>query len=140
MKWTNRDIDFLTQNKDLPISLLAEKLHRSERAVYKKRTDLGIDFKNHTLNTERVNDNLLRKLIHLKFPVGCFKPNREFYKQTGIGQKRYGQLWRGEKNILPNEYIAIATFLNVALKEAFDDRQLTLFEEKEDNQEKEITL
>jgi len=44
-------------------------------------------------------------------PQVVFRPNREFYKTTGIGRKRFGALYRGEKSPLLSELEAIAQAL-----------------------------
>jgi len=56
-----------------------------------------------------------------------FMPTHRFFESTGIGQRRWWQLYKGEKKLTEKEYKAIATHLNVSLEEAFEARQLTLF-------------
>lgn len=47
-----------------------------------------------------------------------FNPNREFYQITGIKQKRFGQIYRGEKSPEIEEIESISSFLNIP-KEKF---------------------
>jgi hypothetical protein len=45
--------------------------------------------------------------------MGEFKPSKEFYQKTGIRQKRFGQLYRGEKSPKIEEIKAISYCLNI---------------------------
>jgi hypothetical protein len=45
--------------------------------------------------------------------MGEFKPSKEFYQKTGIRQKRFGQLYRGEKSPQIEEIKAISSCLNI---------------------------
>lgn len=49
---------------------------------------------------------------------GEFKPFKVFYRETKIGQKRFGQLYRGEKSPNYAEIEAISVCLNIP-KERF---------------------
>lgn len=44
-------------------------------------------------------------------------PNRRFYNRVGINQKRFGQLIRGEKNLLLDEAVRLSDFFKVPLDE-----------------------
>ena len=44
-----------------------------------------------------------------------FKPNKAFFSEIGISQKRFGQLIRNEKEALPSELKAIADYFKVAI-------------------------
>lgn len=74
--------------------------------------------------------NLLVKLLKIKFrhPEN-FNPTRDFYKETGIGQRRYWDLFFGRKNISGKEYQALTKYFGVTIDEDLDARQLELFEE-----------
>ena len=71
--------------------------------------------------------NLVREIIAMKFVYPeYFSPTHRFFESTGIGQRRWWQLYRGDKKMTEKEYRAIATHLKVSLKEVFEVRQLTL--------------
>jgi hypothetical protein len=73
--------------------------------------------------------NLARELIAIKFVYPeYFTPTRQFFLSTKIRQRRWWQLYRGEKKITELEYRAVVEHLNITLNEAFEARQLTLFE------------
>lgn len=44
-----------------------------------------------------------------------FKPTPEFYKAVGIGRKRFGQLYRGQKSPLLSELESISKHTKVAV-------------------------
>lgn len=58
-------------------------------------------------------------------------PNRAFYKEVGINQMRWWDLYHGKKQINQREYIALSEYLGITLQEAFDARQLDLFNTEE---------
>ena len=73
--------------------------------------------------------NLAQEIISMKFIYPeYFLPTRSFFAATGIGQRRWWQLYRGDKKMTESEYKSLAQHLNVSLQEAFDARQLILFE------------
>lgn len=79
-----------------------------------------------------VKRNLLIVLLKIKFRhPEDFSPTRMFYKETGIGQRRYWDLYFGRKAITWKEYAAVAEYLGVTVREAVDSRQLELFTEEE---------
>lgn len=72
------------------------------------------------------------EMLKLKFKhPEDFTPTRAFYKETGIGQRRWWDLYYGRKPITGKEYTAVAEYLGVTIQEAIESRQLELFEEKE---------
>lgn len=78
-----------------------------------------------------VRRNLLLEMLKIKFRhPEDFSPTRAFYKETGIGQRRYWDLYFGRKAITGKEYAAVAEYLSVTIHEAFESRQLELFEEE----------
>lgn len=79
-----------------------------------------------------VKRNLLIALLQIKFRhPEDFAPTRMFYEETGIGQRRYWDLYFGRKPITGKEYAAVAEYLGVTVIEAIDSRQLELFTEEE---------
>lgn len=132
MKWSDEDIEYLRENVDKQtVQAIAAALKRSTRSVNLKIYRLQLPVKRGGINKDFVGKNMLHELISIKISPEYFKPNRRFFNQTGIGQKRFYQLLRGEKQITQKEYIAIAIALNITLQEAFDSRQLQLDFEKE---------
>ena len=78
-----------------------------------------------------VKRNLLMAMLKLKFRhPEDFSPTRVFYKETGIGQRRWWDLYYGRKPITGKEYTAVAEYLGLTIQEAIESRQLELFEEK----------
>lgn len=79
-----------------------------------------------------VKRNLLIALLKIKFRhPEDFAPTRLFYNETGIGQRRYWDLYFGRKPITGKEYATVAEYLGVTVIEAIDSRQLELFTEEE---------
>lgn len=80
---------------------------------------------------ESVKRNLLMILLKTKFKhPEDFCPSRKFYEEVGIGQRRFWSLYHGRKAITPKEYHAVASYLGITPLEAFEARQLNLFEEE----------
>lgn len=50
-------------------------------------------------------------------PQVFFRPTRDFYKATGIGRKRFGALYRGEKSPTLSEIEAIAKQLDKSVSD-----------------------
>ena len=76
--------------------------------------------------------NMLVELLRLKFRnLEDFTPSRAFYDFVGIGQKRYWDLFFGRRKITGTEYCKVAEYLGVTMQEAFDSRQLELFDDTE---------
>ena len=61
-----------------------------------------------------VKRNLLVEMLQIKFRhIEDFSPTRTFYQETGIGQRRYWDLFFGRKPITSKEYAAVAEYLGV---------------------------
>lgn len=79
-----------------------------------------------------VRRNLLMALLKIKFRhPEDFSPTRMFYRETGIGQRRYWDLYFGRKPITGKEYSAVAEYFGITVTEAIESRQLELFSEEE---------
>lgn len=79
-----------------------------------------------------VKRNLLMALLKIKFRhPEDFSPTRMFYRETGIGQRRYWDLYFGRKPITGKEYSAVAEYFGIAVTESIESRQLELFTEEE---------
>ena len=123
--WKPEEIKFLNDNIGrLTLADLAERLGKSELAVklymYRHRMTIG----------PVVKRNLLQELLKIKFGnPKYFQPTREFYADIGITQRRFWDLFHGRKPLTDAEYLKFAKHFNVSLEEAFEARQLNLFQE-----------
>ena len=100
---------------------------------YRSRTSVDLKIKRmrlakvKTVDPERVKRNLITEMLRQRIgDPRNFQPQRDFYERTKIGQKRFWQLYNGEKNPSQNEYIALTREWNVTLEDAFDIRQLKI--------------
>ncbi len=125
-KWTPDEVEFLRKNYTLPVDVLSEKLRRSPMAVNIKIHRLRLSLKRNTRTAERVPKNILYEMISSKIEPRYFRPGLDFYHRTGIGQKRFWQLFRGEKNMTRHEYLAIARELGIPLSEGINFFQTEL--------------
>ena len=106
---------------------MATRLERTEMSVrlYILRNRLTV--------RQLIKRNLLLEMLKIKFRhPEDFTPTRLFYKETNINPRRYWDLYFGRKPITGKEYAAVAEYLGVTVQEAFDSRQLDLFEEDKD--------
>lgn len=126
-RWTAEEAAFVRQYLGkISIEDMASHLERSPMSVrlYILRNRLTVG--------SRVRRNLLLQILKIKFRhPEDFSPSRAFYKETGIGQRRYWDLYFGRKAITGKEYAAVAEYLGVTVNEMFEARQLELFEEEE---------
>ena len=103
---------------------MASRLGRSTMAVRLYALRHRLDEKHQV-----VKENRLKKLLEYRFRhLEDFHPSRFFFKETGINQVRYWDLFFGRKSITPSEYKAVAEYFNITISEAFDSLQLNLFE------------
>lgn len=107
----------------MTIKELSKNLQRTERAV-----KLYIHFQR--LKSRQGKRNLLIEILTKKFvhPEN-FKTTRSFFDDVKISQVRFWKLYRGDEMISEKEFIALIRYFNVDLLEAFESRQLRLFEE-----------
>lgn len=113
----------------LSLQEMGDRINRSPVAVkmfiLRNRIDIG----------NKVNRNILQEILKIKFVhPEYFKPTRAFYKEVNISQTRFWDLYYGRVSITQKEYIAITTHLGVTLQEAFEARQLNLFEGELNNE------
>lgn len=125
-RWTAQEAEYVQQNLGkVSFEDMAASLGRSPMSVrlfvLRRRMTLG----------PLVKRNLLMDMLKLKFRHHEeFTPTRAFYKETGIGQRRWWDLYYGRKSITREEYTAVAEYLGITIQEALESRQLELFEEK----------
>lgn len=73
------------------------------------------------------NDGLFYRILKHKIcHPECFKPDRRFYKTTGIGQRRFGLLYRGEKTPTEKEIQNFCLYIGCSELELFIARQLEI--------------
>lgn len=124
-RWTEEDATFVKNNLGkLSFEQMGRALNRSAMSVrlfvLRNRLTVGL----------QVKRNILMEMLKIKFRhPEDFTPTRVFYKETGINQRRWWDLYYGRKPITGKEYAAVADYLGVTIQEAFDSRQLNLFEE-----------
>lgn len=125
-RWTSLEVEYIQQCLGkISIEDVAAHLKRSPMSVrlfiLRKRFSPG----------PLVKRNLLMEMLKVKFRhPEDFSPNKAFYKETGIGQRRWWDLYYGRKPITGKEYSAVAEYLRLTVQEAIESRQLELFEEK----------
>lgn len=126
-KWTSEDVEYVKENLGyVSLEVMARYLGRSSMSVrlYILRNRLIPG------QARTVKRNLLIEMLKIKFRhPEDFSPSKSFYRETGIGQRRYWDLYFGRKPITGREYAAVAGYLGVTMQEAFESRRLELFEE-----------
>lgn len=124
-RWTEEDATFVKNNLGkLSFEQMGRDLNRSAMSVrlfvLRNRLTVGL----------QVKRNILMEMLKIKFRhPEDFTPTRAFYAETGINQRRWWDLYYGRKPITGKEYAAVADYLGVTVHEAFESRQLDLFEE-----------
>lgn len=122
--WTEEQKSFVVSNiGKMSLTLICEKINKSERAV-----NLFL-LRNRIYVGKTVQRNIVIEMLRIKFvDPEYFTPTKSFYKTVGINQLRWWDLYFGRKQITDDEYLALAKHFNISLEEAFEARQLTLFE------------
>ena len=127
--WTQDEMRFLKDN----IGVMTMDQIYQRFSPNRSRTSVDLKIKRmrlakvKTVDPERVKRNLITEMLrHRIGDPRNFQPQRDFYERTKIGQKRFWQLYNGEKNPSQNEYIALTREWNVTLEDAFDIRQLKI--------------
>jgi len=111
----------------MPIADIASTLGRTENCVNIKIHRLRIDRKKGGLCKELVSRNIVQEMLTQRIgSPESFRYTPEFRETTKIPQKRFWQLYRGEKNITEPEYLALCRAWKVTLEDAFEMRQLKL--------------
>ena len=101
---------------------IAKELGKSELAV-----KLYIHRKN-IVYRPSVKRNLVLELFRIKLVnPEYFAVTKDFLRAVDINQVRFWKLYRGEESPTDAEYLRLATTLKVSLQEAFEARQLSLF-------------
>ncbi len=128
-RWTAEDAAYVRQNLG--------KVSLEDMASYLERSSMSVRLyilRNRLTVGRTVKRNLLLEILKIKFRhPEDFCPTRMFYKETGIGQRRYWDLYFGRKSIMGKEYASIVAYFGVTIREAFESRQLELFDNTEEN-------
>lgn len=113
----------------------AGKLTLSEMAAFVGRSELAVQLFMHRRKIvirQVVKRNLVQEILSLKFKhPENFMPNRPFYKEVGINQMRFWDLYYGRKPITNEEYLSLCDYFGITLQEAFEARQLNIFNNDE---------
>lgn len=124
-RWTSEEEQYVRENVGKKtFTELAEHIGRSELAVqlflHRKKIVIG----------KTVKRNLVQEILRIKFrhPEN-FMPNRSFYKEVNINQMRFWDIYFGRKQVTQEEYIALSEYFGLTLQEAFEARQLNIFDE-----------
>ena len=125
-RWKPEEEDFIRKYAGkMTLQQLADKVGRSRLAVqlYMHRK--------HIVVGQTVRRNLVQDMLRIKFKhPENFMPTRTFYKTVGINQMRWWDIFYGRKSITQQEYIALCEYFGVTMQEAFEARQLCIFEEQ----------
>jgi hypothetical protein len=125
-KWNRDEVAYLVDNYGkMSLEDLSRELNRSVMAVRLYALRHRLDDKHQV-----VKENRLKKLLEYRFRhLEDFHPSKYFFKETGINQVRYWDLFFGRKPIKPQEYKAVAEYFSITISEAFDSLQLNLFDQ-----------
>lgn len=125
-KWNRDEVAYLVDNYGkMSLEDLSRELNRSVMAVRLYALRHRLDDKHQV-----VKENRLKKLLEYRFRhLEDFHPSKYFFKETGINQVRYWDLFFGRKPIKPQEYKAVAEYFDITISEAFDSLQLNLFDQ-----------
>lgn len=126
--WSEQEENSLSELiKTLTVKDIAKMLGRSERSVNIKMHRLRLPIKKGGKLKELVSRNIVHEMLTQRIgSPESFRPTREFLDRIGMGQKRFWQLYRGEKNITQDEYLALTREWNITLEDAFEMGQLKL--------------
>lgn len=127
--WSAAEDKFLREqlSKGLSLKSIAASMGRSEDAVYL------YCYRHHITLKPVLKNPMMRRLLEIKFGnPDFFHPSKDFFRQTGINQKRWTELAWGYVQPTQDELKRAATILNFTVEETFklmDAQQLELFPE-----------
>lgn len=123
--WTQKEEEFVRKNLNkLSIPEMADRLDRTEVAV-------KLYMPRHRLAQGVVGkQSLIQNLLKVRFKdLSYFTPNRAFYNAVEISQRRFWRVYHNLETPTEDEYYRIAKHLEITPQEAFECRQLKLFED-----------
>ena len=105
-RWQPHEDQFVRDNANkMTPEQMSEVLNRSPLAVqlYMHRK--------HIVVGQTVKRNLVQEMLRIKFrhPEN-FMPTRTFYREVGINQMRWWEIFHGRKNINQQEYLALSNY------------------------------
>ncbi len=120
-------------HEDEFVRLQANKLTPEQMSEHLGRSALAVQLymhRHHISVGSKIKRNLVQEILRIKFrhPEN-FLPGKSFYRTTGINQKRWWDIFHGRRNITQEEYLALSHYFGITLEEAFEARQLLLFED-----------
>lgn len=117
--WTEKEKQYLTESwGNVPIKDICAYLNRSEQAVNCQVVRMRLPAGKATEN------NLLMIALKTRFVrPEWFMPDRTFFRVTGINQKRWWKLYRGEDIIIEDELVRLFETLNIDHSLFFELRQ-----------------
>lgn len=106
------------------------KLSYREMAKHLRKTEKAIEqyiHRNRIIAGEKVSRNIVKEILTIKFTnPDYFQPTRVFYDATGISQKRWWALYKGQQQINESEYLRLIDHFDITMKEALQVKQLSL--------------
>lgn len=121
-KW-KKHLPYLTEyvgTKSLSEMALALGVKQEELRLFLHRSR-----RFNTDNTQNVTIRIITsKFIYPEY----FMPTKQFFTAVGIRQRRWWQLYKGERQITEKEYRAVCSHLQIDLKIAMQVRQLEIFD------------
>lgn len=130
-KWTPEEEKYLEENiNSKSITEIYEYFGtcgRTKNCVNIKIHRMRLPIKKGGVLKEMVSRNIVKEMLTQRIGTpDSFRYTSGFRLRTKIGQKRFWQLYRGEKNITETEYRALAKEWKITLEDAFEIRQLKL--------------
>lgn len=124
--WSEEDRNFALQNAGkMSFEEIGRAVGRSKNAVH-----LFLHRQRKPYRAT-VKKNLIIEILDLAFVnAEYFKPTREFFETVGMTQMRFWSLYRGEASPTEQEYKTLKEHLGVTSEQVFENRQLSLFDEK----------
>ncbi|MCP3894170.1 MAG: XRE family transcriptional regulator [Bacteroides sp.] len=126
-RWTPEEEQYIRDN--------AGKQTLEEMSAYVNRSPLAVQLFMHRrkiVTGQLVKRNLVQEILRIKFRhPEDFMSNRQFYTAVKINQMRWWDIYYGRKPVTQQEYIALSDYFGITLQEAFEARQLNMFNNEE---------
>lgn len=122
-RWTLDEQEYILSNvSKMTVGQMAEALGKSIMSV-------TLFLHRRRITPKGTDNSILKQMLTMKFgKAEYFSPNRTFYSEVEISQKRWWDLFHGRKKITEKEYIKLCETFNITLEEAFEARQLKIFD------------
>ncbi|MEG1006556.1 MAG: XRE family transcriptional regulator [Bacteroides sp.] len=126
-RWTPEEEQYIRDN--------AGKQTLEEMSAYVNRSPLAVQLFMHRrkiVTGQLVKRNLVQEILRIKFRhPEDFMSTRKFYTAVKINQMRWWDIYYGRKPVTQQEYIALSDYFGITLQEAFEARQLNMFNNEE---------